>query len=149
MARSRIPAYEEFWEAMRLLAKHFKLVSSSEPILSAVVKNSVEGSPCGDCSVRIHPDKSISPCVYLQGRKISLEDFQRMKRKIPAFCKNCNFLQLCQGGCLSRRILNDATNKPDVFCPLYRKESFPKIKFRKADHKEFIHSSYLCTLIVK
>lgn len=141
--------YKEFWSAIKILAKNFVLVSNSEPILSVITDESSQGSPCGECSARIHPDKSITPCVYLQGQKISFKKFIKLKKFLPRVCGQCTLVTACRGGCLSRRILDQRINRPDAYCPLARHQPWPKITFKKELDKEFVHADYLCTLIVK
>lgn len=141
--------YEEFWEAMKLLFENFELVSNSEPILSIITGDELAGSPCGTLSLRIHPNMVASACVYIDGQKVSARNFQKQKELIPKFCETCRFAQSCRGGCLGRRYLTLGIKKPDIYCPLFRGKQLPKIKFKKAKEKEFIHSSYLCTIIVK
>jgi len=141
--------YDQFWQSMKILADNFKLVSSSEPILSILTKNSAMGSPCGECSLRIHPDKTIAPCVYLKGYPITTDRFNKLKKQIPKFCQGCEYASSCHGGCLSRRILHSTAGDPDEFCPIYHKKEIPNIKFQRAKETELIHASYLCTIIVK
>lgn len=144
-------SYAEFWRSMKVISKKFKVVSCSEPILSLLYNNDVEGSPCGQ-SLRIHPDKKISGCVYLEEDFISYDEFIKLKLKAPAFCNSCHKLRECHGGCLARRLLDHRQEVPDLYCPIYRGEKTPKIKFNKyiGERKgEYIHSSYLCTLIIR
>lgn len=141
--------YSEFWQAIELLAKNFKLVSNSEPILTLIVDDELCGSPCGN-SARLHPDGKISPCVYLSGKFSEFEKFKKMKLQIPKECTNCPVASKCRGGCLGRRLLTYGSPKPDQYCPILNSKKIPKIKFVRAVKKEnFIHSSYLCTIIVK
>jgi radical SAM protein with 4Fe4S-binding SPASM domain len=142
--------YDEFWEAVKEIADNFTLVSCSEPVLSLIVPPAmnIHGSPCGD-SVRLHPDLSISPCVYLDGNKFSLSEFNNLKKQTPAFCLECKFLENCRGGCLSRRILEGRVGQPDSYCPIYKGDNIPKIEFKKIKSKNFIHSNYLCTFILR
>lgn len=64
--------YEQFWEAMGLLFEHGELISCSEPIVNAALKYNgllrgnplVKESPCGQNSLRIHPNGEVMPCVY-------------------------------------------------------------------------------------
>ncbi len=143
-------SYDQFWKAIGIIADNFTLVSNSEPIISLTSPLSVDvcGSPCGD-SVRLHPDLSISPCVYVDGNKVSVEKFNKLKKIIPDFCTSCKFLEKCQGGCMSRRILEDRIYKPDSYCPIYKENKAPDIEFGKVEKKNFIHSNYLCTFILK
>lgn len=142
--------YSEFWQAIKTITENFFLVSNSEPILSLIdpIMNKF-GPPCGDLSLRIHPDLSISACVYTDSRKISVDDFIRFKKEIPEFCKACYAVKYCRGGCVSRRIYNNSLNKPDIYCPLYRNKEVPHIEFIDFENKEFIHSNYLCTFILR
>ncbi|PJC28409.1 hypothetical protein CO054_00295 [Candidatus Shapirobacteria bacterium CG_4_9_14_0_2_um_filter_39_11] len=140
--------YEEFWKAMKMLSENFELVSNSEPILSIVTGDKLAGSPCGN-SLRIHPNMVASGCVYIDGQKVPARDFQKQKEIIPNICRECKFVNSCRGGCLGRRYLTPGIEKPDIYCPFVKGEQQPKIKFKKAREEEFIHSSYLCTIIVK
>jgi len=140
--------YKQFWEAMKILADNFKLVSNSEPILSIVTKDEIKGSPCGN-SLRIHPNMVASACVYLDGQHISVDDFRKQKEAVPEFCRTCKFVESCRGGCLGRRYLTSGAEQPDIYCPFVKGKAVPKIKFQRAKEKEFIHSGYLCTIIVK
>ncbi len=139
-------SYDQFWEAMKILSINFKLVSLSEPILSIITNSCAKGSPCGD-SLRIHPDLTITECVYLNPE---VKNFTKDKAKLPSFCQEskCRYIQSCQGGCFGRRILQNRRNLPDKYCPLYRNRPVPKIKFERAAKNDFIHSKYLCTFIV-
>lgn len=141
--------YDQFWKAMKILSENFKLVSASEPILSIVTKTCTEGSPCG-WSLRIHPDMTVAGCVYLNPHKAKVEEFIENKTELPQFCLeiNCRYLQSCKGGCLGRRILQKRAKLPDMYCPFHNKKPVPQIKFKKAKEKDFVHSSYLCTIIV-
>lgn len=141
--------YDQFWEAMELLSKHFKLVSNSEPILSIITRDNLHGSPCGEKSARIHPDKTVVPCVYLRGKPMTCAQFNQLKKRIPRFCQKCKYVKSCQGGCLSRRILDNKPDQPDRYCPLSNHKDIPKLSFKRAKEKNFIHAGYLCTIIVK
>jgi radical SAM protein with 4Fe4S-binding SPASM domain len=140
--------YLEFWQAIELLAKNFKLVSNSEPILSLIVDDELYGSPCGN-SARLHSDGKITPCVYLTGKFVDFQKFIEMKLQIPQECSNCPVAYNCRGGCLGRRLLTYGQPKPDQYCPILNNKKIPKIKFIRAVKENFIHSSYLCTIIVK
>lgn len=140
--------YSEFWQAIELLAKNFKLVSNSEPILTLIVDNELCGSPCGN-SARLHPDGTLTPCVYLTGKFANFVKFREMKLQIPKECLNCPVAYKCRDGCLGRRLLTYGSPKPDQYCPILNKSQLPKIKFIPGSKKEFIHSNYLCTIIVE
>lgn len=144
-------SYNQFWEAIKIISENFQLVKNSEPILSIITHEEGDGSPCGN-SLRIHPDLTITPCVYLEGDKVSYGEFLKNKDNIPKECSNCRFVKSCRGGCLGRRYLTAGVAKPDIYCPIVRGETFPKITFSKineAEEKDFIHGGYLCTLILR
>lgn len=142
-------SYDEFWEAMKIISENFKVVSVSEPILSIITDTVTEGSPCGG-SLRIHPDLMVTGCVYLDPQEMEVEEFIKEKQKIPEFCKEkgCQYIDNCQGGCFGRRILLNRPQLPDFYCPFYRGKKVPNIKFKKIEGKDFIHSKYLCTIIL-
>lgn len=140
--------YSEFWQAMELLAKNFKLINNSEPVLTLIVNNELHGSPCGN-SARLHPDGKITPCVYLAGKFANFQKFKKLKLQIPNKCLSCPVANNCRGGCLGRRLLTFGSPEPDQYCSIINKKQTPKIKFTKATGEGFIHSNYLCTTIVK
>ena len=140
--------YSEFWEAIKILAENFELISNSEPLLTLFTKDKLSDSPCGN-SARLHPNKEITPCVYLAGKFSDFNKFREWKLLIPKECSNCIVAKSCRGGCLGRRLLTYGKPRPDQYCPIVNNKKMPKIKFAKAPEKDFIHSSYLCTIIVK
>lgn len=155
--------YDEFWAAMSLLFEHGGLISCSEPIVNAMlgITPIVPKSPCGKSSIRIHPTGQVVPCVYWQDSDVHIDDlktsfapaFQSKSFAeidiIPDFClKNCDKVEVCGGGCASRRALNSGIGEPDMYCPIYHKREIPVIKVDYAPgEKDLVHSSYLCTLI--
>ena len=143
--------YNQFWKAIKILADNFLLISNSEPILSIIDQRAkIKGCPCGEKSARVHPDGTITPCVFLSGQKIDFPQFENFKKIIPKLCQSCQYLPSCHGGCLARKILKNHPEQPDEYCPLLHCQKIPNIKFRyylRGD-LDFIHASYLCTLIV-
>jgi radical SAM protein with 4Fe4S-binding SPASM domain len=143
-----VPTYDQFWGAIEDISKNFEVVSCSEPILALVSDEVKGGSRCGD-SVRIHPDGSVSSCVYVKS-DIGPEVFNGKKKKILDFCKSCPILEKCIGGCYGRRLTEQRGEIPDSYCPFYNNKEVPKFKLRKRkDSHELIHSSYLCTIILR
>lgn len=142
--------YEQFWEAVRTLATNFSLVSCSEPVLSLVIPDmTTEGSPCGS-SIRIHPDLQETPCVYLGTVDMTTATFNQLKKRLPEFCKPCAVHAKCGGGCFGRRILEGRAELPDRYCPKPYGYEVPDIQFTRSEQQDdFIHSSYLCTIIVR
>lgn len=143
------PSYNQFWGAIKTFCEKFELISCSEPVLAVILGGVENGSSCGN-STRIHPDGIISPCVYVSNDNITLEIFNKNKRKLPEFCKDCSFAQRCRGGCYGRKILENRESLPDSYCPFYNNKEVPDIKFKKSKEREkLIHSNYLCTIILK
>ena len=142
------PTYEQFWQAIKTMSEQFKLVSCSEPVLALVCEEKMNGSPCGN-SARIHPDGTVSSCVYVKDNR-SIERFNCDKKKLPEFCESCNIIEKCLGGCYGRRASENRKSLPDLYCPRYNNKEIPGFKFTKdKNSKELIHSSYLCTIILK
>jgi radical SAM protein with 4Fe4S-binding SPASM domain len=157
-------SYVEFWNAIRVLLDNARLVSCSEPVVNAMLNlPSVEGSPCGKTSIRIRPDKSVTPCVYWPTSDLTLREFyvnphiikhsQAFKSisYLPEICKTCEYQEICGGGCAARRKLEGDLTQPDPYCPIVQGEHIDLSYQRDTDRlpEDYVHSSYLCTFIVK
>lgn len=156
-------SYDEFWEAINLLFTHGQMISCSEPIVNAMLNIApiVPQSPCGKSSLRIHPTGQVVPCVYWPEGDVHIDDLRESFEPafnsksfkdagiVPEFCKKeCDKVDVCGGGCVSRRLLSGDINKPDQYCPIYLKKKIPDIKVTVSKgSKDLVHSSYLCTLI--
>jgi len=154
-------SYEQFWEAYRRLFDAGRLLSTSEPIVNAMLGlDSMTGSPCGRRSIRFTPRRFITPCVYWPHPDLTLADldgltaeqilasdqFQR-SRHIPDACRDCPHVTSCGGGCASRRALLGQPNQPDVYCPLARGETID-LAFTPAPEKDLPRGSNVCTTII-
>src|SRR5712664_3210269 len=106
-------SYAEFWEGFRRLLAVTRLVSTTEPILDAMLGRPFKtGSGCGRQTVRVTPKGAIIPCVYWGRSDLRVEDlraqgpegvlaspqFERV-RMVPAPCRGCEFVDTCHGGC--------------------------------------------------
>jgi radical SAM protein with 4Fe4S-binding SPASM domain len=155
--------YEQFWHGIALLFGSSSIVSCSEPIVSTVVgsRNSMGGSPCGHSSIRIRPDRAILPCVYWRDSDIEIEDLRKQGEAAilasrqrsrtttqPRACADCEYVDVCRGGCFARRSYT-GLEEPDRYCYVIRGESKPSFPFKWARAKDFVHSGYLCTIIVE
>ena len=118
-------SYEEFWESVKLMAKHFGLMGVSEPIFALIADKTGEGSPCGH-SLRIHTDLSIGGCVYISNQLVETKKFIKMTKHIPRFCRKCKVVKYCKGGCASRRILQSDVDKPDFTAHCIEARKFQK-----------------------
>src|SRR5216684_3412481 len=153
--------YEEFWEGFRRLLAAARLVSTTEPILNAMLgapfKN---GSGCGRQTVRITPKGDIVPCVYWTKSDLRLEalpaqgvegvlaspQFARV-RQVPEACRSCPFVSTCQGGCSGRRELAGSVELADPYCPLVRGERVD-LEWAPAAARELLKTGSACTTVL-
>jgi radical SAM protein with 4Fe4S-binding SPASM domain len=154
-------SYEQFWEGFRRLLGAGRLLSSSEPIVNAMLGlDSLSGSPCGRQSIRFTPQRHITPCVYWPQPELSLNgskdlDAQRIlasrqfqqARRVPDACRSCPHVASCGGGCSSRRALLGDLNRPDFYCPLARGDTVA-LSCTPAPAKELPRGSNVCTTII-
>jgi radical SAM protein with 4Fe4S-binding SPASM domain len=159
--RQYMMSYEQFWEAFRRLFVAGRLLSTSEPIVHAMLGLAdLPGSPCGRHSIRFTPQRYVTPCVYWPQPDLTLpslnghtadsilasEQFQRA-RHVPTACRDCPYVAICGGGCASRRALLGDLDRPDVYCPLVRGETVD-LTFTPAPAKDLPRGSNVCTTIV-
>jgi radical SAM protein with 4Fe4S-binding SPASM domain len=154
-------SYEQFWEAYRRLMDAGRLLSSSEPIVNAILGlDSLSGSPCGRQSIRFTPRRYITPCVYWPQPDLTLEDLSvltarsileseqfKRARLVPDACRDCSHVASCGGGCASRRALLGDLNQPDLYCPLVRGEAID-LAFTPAPQKDLPRGGNVCTTII-
>jgi radical SAM protein with 4Fe4S-binding SPASM domain len=161
--------YEQFWEAYRRLLGAGRLLSTSEPIVNAMLGlDSLSGSPCGRKSIRFTPRRRITPCVYWPTPELTLDDLPhltaeqildsqqfRLSRLVPQQCRDCPHLESCGGGCASRRILvGNLTDSPaaaldraDLYCPLVRGKA-EQLSYTLAPAKDLPRGGNVCTTII-
>ena len=143
-----VPSYDEFWRAIEEIGANYEIVSCSEPILSLVFDDVPGGSRCGT-SARIHPDGTMSSCVYVKDGD-NMESFNTKKSKVINFCESCELLSKCMGGCYGRRVIEGREFVPDSYCPYYNNKPTPQFKLiKKEGSQDLIHSNYLCTIILR
>jgi len=152
-------SYQEFWSAVSAMADKAYFISCTEPIVCAAIgkngSNSL-GSPCGQHSLRIHPDGKVVSCIYFTRSDLTIMDliedsdavFASSQKAIDLplnkICQGCEHLTVCQGGCASRRIY-DRTDI-DEYCFIRQNEK-PKIAAKWKNSKGLVHEDYLCTMI--
>lgn len=154
-------SYEEFWEGFRRLLGSTRLVSTTEPILNAVLGEPFPtGSGCGRQTVRVTPRGDVIPCVYWDKSDLRLADlptrgapgvlaspqFERA-RTIPAACRGCPFLSTCQGGCAGRRELGGSVEAADPYCPLIRGEKIA-LDWALAERQDLLKTGSACTTVL-
>jgi radical SAM protein with 4Fe4S-binding SPASM domain len=154
-------SYEQFWEGYRRLFGAGRLLSTSEPIVHAMLGlGSLEGSPCGRKSIRFTPRRYITPCVYWPQPDLTLDDLPDLTaerileseqfaraRLVPESCRDCPHVASCGGGCASRRALLGDLNRPDIYCPLVRGETVD-LSYTPAPEKDLPRGGNVCTTIV-
>jgi radical SAM protein with 4Fe4S-binding SPASM domain len=154
-------SYEQFWEGYKRLLGAGQLLSSSEPIVNAMLGlESLTGSPCGRQSIRFTPRRYITPCVYWPQPDLSLADLQELtaerilaseqfqcSRLVPDACQDCPHVTSCGGGCASRRALLGDLNQPDLYCPLVRGETLD-LSFTPAPAKDLPRGGNVCTTLI-
>ncbi|RJP78421.1 MAG: radical SAM protein [Candidatus Zixiibacteriota bacterium] len=158
-SRDHRPTYEQFWQAIADMAGAAAFSACSEPVVNAAIGNprANHGNPCGRHSFRVHADGKVVPCVYLNHSTTTLDDllssFETQRRKmvqsmelpVPAVCRDCSALEVCAGGCASRRLLGHPA-EPDEYCFKVRGDH-PVIPARWKESKGLVHENYLCTMI--
>ena len=153
--------YEEFWDGFRRLLAAARLVSTTEPILNAMLGEPFKNaSGCGRQTVRITPKGDIVPCVYWRKSDLRLEDlpaegadgvlaspqFARV-RQVPDVCRSCPFVSTCQGGCSGRRELAGGVELADPYCPLVRGERVA-LEWAPAAARELLKTGSACTTVL-
>jgi radical SAM protein with 4Fe4S-binding SPASM domain len=154
-------SYDQFWEAYRRLLHAGQLLSTSEPIVNAMLGlDSLAGSPCGRRSIRFTPQRYITPCVYWPQPDLTLEELPgltadgileseqfQQARLVPDACRDCPHVASCGGGCASRRVLLGDLNQPDTYCPLIRGKDID-LTFTMAPQKDLPRGGNVCTTII-
>ena len=155
------PSYEQFWEGWRRLFATSELLVCNEPILRAVLglKEPLHGG-CGEGTVRVTPAGRVLPCVYWPEQDLQLVDLARdgarIRRReafrqavsVPAFCRACEYVETCGGGCAARRKRSGRLDEPDPFCPFYRGED-QALPHTLRPGREFPKAASACTVVVQ
>ena len=154
-------SYEEFWEGFRRLLGATRLVSTTEPILDAMLGQPFKtGSGCGRQTVRVTPKGAIIPCVYWGASDLRLEDlrdkgadgvlaspqFERA-RALPDACRTCAFVATCHGGCAGRRELAGGVERGDPYCPLLRGARVA-LDWAPAARQDLLKTGSACTTVL-
>jgi radical SAM protein with 4Fe4S-binding SPASM domain len=154
-------SYEEFWDGFRRLFASTRLVSTTEPILNAVLGTpSPAESGCGRRTVRVTPRGDIVPCVYWEATDLRLADLARAGgrgvlaspqfarvRQVPTACQDCPFVATCHGGCAGRRELAGGVERPDPYCPFVRGDRI-ELDWVPAEGRELLKLGSACTTVL-
>ena len=152
--------YEEYWEGFRRLLRATRLVSTTEPLLNAVLGQPFNhGSGCGRQTVRVTPKGDVIPCVYWTKSDVGLADLARLGadvlaskqfedvRTVPEACRGCAFVTTCQGGCAGRRALAGDVARPDPYCPFVRGDRIA-LEWVPAERRELLKTGSTCTTVL-
>ena len=154
-------SYAEFWDGFRRLLGATRLVSTTEPILNAMLGTPfANGTGCGRTTVRVTPRGDVIPCVYWRASDLRIEDlaaagaagvlaspqFERT-RQVPDVCRGCPFEATCHGGCAGRRELSGGVARADPYCPLVRGERVT-LDWTPAAQRELLKSGSACTTVL-
>lgn len=150
------PTYDQFWEGFRRLLGAARLVTTTEPVLAAVLGfEEFAGPGCGRSTVRVAPDGRILPCTYWPKSRLTLADLATLKaeivqapefceaRQVPRVCDGCP----CRGGCAGRRALAGDLRAPDPYCPFARGDRIV-IDWERATGQDLPKVGSACTTVV-
>jgi radical SAM protein with 4Fe4S-binding SPASM domain len=154
-------SYEQFWTGFKKLFAASAVVICNEPIVRAVlgIKEPRRGG-CGVSTVRVTPTSQVIPCVYWPDQPLRLSDLVELRERvietdpfrctsfIPEFCRSCQFVESCGGGCAGRRRLRDKLSEPDEFCPFVRGETID-LPCEFAPTQDFPKAASACTIVVR
>ena len=68
-------------------------------------------------------------------------------RTIPDECRDCAFVDTCQGGCAGRRALAGGIGRADPYCPLVRGETV-EIRWTPAEARDLLKTGSACTTVL-
>ncbi|MEM4134519.1 MAG: radical SAM protein [Candidatus Micrarchaeia archaeon] len=154
------------WNLLNTLVENSYIVNI-DSVFGAPMGINVNKCPAGLNSLRIQDNGDVTPYTFLKSKNWvigniyeNLDFLQNIDERVNEICsrnlfecKDCQFLHLCQGGCISRAYLHRGDkNRADDLCykvaqiPLdFIKKIKEKIKFKKYN---LVHGGYLCTTIV-
>lgn len=154
--------YKEFWNAVNSILLYGDVVSISEGIVNAAINNKNRCTGCNSHNLRIFPDGTMSSCVYVPNRNMVLKKACMMTEKellqqfqvqydIPndQLCIQCEKFELCKSGCMARRRINERLRDEFCFVDKEEKPEFSRIVFSKSKSEMFVHSNYICTMIME
>jgi radical SAM protein with 4Fe4S-binding SPASM domain len=152
-------SYEEYWEGFRRLFEQTDVIAIGEPLVRAMAGLPPRAGGCGVRTVRVTPRATTQPCVYWPGLGEPISDLIhdgagilnstpfKDARVLPEACQECEFREVCHGGCAGRRCLQGALLEPDFYCPIMRGEH-PQLNVRMAANRDLPKVSSSCTTVV-
>ena len=151
--------YDQFWTGFRLLLEACPLAVCSEPLVRAVLGLGARAEGCGCATVRVTPRGEVLPCVYWPKRSLTLADLERLGPTVvrsaafaeldtlPEGCRGCTLVDVCHGGCASRRLLRGGLELPDEFCPFVNGRPLPGLPVHPGSARGFPKAGSACTSV--
>ena len=156
-----MPTFEQYWQAFQILFDQSKVISVTEPLVNTFLGiKGLAGTPCGANSLRVTPDRKLKACVYWPESDLTIDDLVSQKDSIfnselfrkthitPEFCRECEHVLNCGGGCAARRKLRGHLDRPDEYCPIYRGKPI-QIKGQLSSASKPLRTGSICTTIVR
>jgi len=156
-----LPSFEQYWHAYRILFDHSEIISVTEPLVNTFLGlNGLSGTACGGRSLRVTPDGKLKACVYWPESDLSIDDLTEKKEAVfdtpqfqsthytPGFCRDCEYVANCGGGCAARRRLHGALEAPDEYCPIYKGQTV-KLTGQLSSVAKPLRTGSICTTIVR
>lgn len=155
-------SYEMFWRSVNEVFKWGNIISLSEGIVNAAIRNQKNLTGCSSKNLRIFPDGTMSSCVYVTNPDMTIEKACKMteeqlfryfsmqyQMEDNLNCYRCEVFDKCKTGCMARRKI--AHLDRDEFCYMdkNKKPEFDRIVFSKYNSDLFVHSNYICTFIME
>lgn len=157
-----LPTFDQYWQAYEILFDNSEIISVTEPLVNSFLTGTTaqKGTPCGGGSMRVTPDRKLKPCVYWPESELTIDDLVDNKETvfatplfqqthyIPDFCKDCQYVTNCGGGCASRRKLLGRFNEPDLYCPVYHQKPI-QLHGQFSSVAKPLRTGSICTTIVR
>jgi radical SAM protein with 4Fe4S-binding SPASM domain len=152
-------SYDEYWEGFRRLFDEADVIAIGEPLVRAMAGLEPLRAGCAVSTVRVTPRATTQPCVYWPGPGEPLANLItaggsimssvpfEQARSLPPICSECEFREVCHGGCAGRRRLQNALLEPDFYCPIVRGQR-PTLSVRMAAERDLPKLSSSCTTVV-
>jgi len=156
-----MPSFDQYWHAFKDLFDRSEILSVTEPLVHTFLGlKELHGTPCGGRSIRVTPDRLLKACVYWPNSDLTIEDlvekretvFQllslRQPHAVPDFCRDCQHVSICGGGCAARRMLRGQLGIPDEYCPIVR--GIPiSLQGKLSSAAKPLRTGSICTTIVR
>jgi radical SAM protein with 4Fe4S-binding SPASM domain len=153
-------SYAQFWEGFRRLFEATHVVTCTEPLVNALLGiGGIAGPSCGKGTIRVTAKRRVLPCVYwpaagpplarliADGPAVTQSGEWQRIRTVPDACLGCPVVDVCRGGCASRRFLRGRLDEPDEYCPIVRGDELT-LAWARAAGQDLPKAGSACTTIV-